>query len=383
MPMLFAVKWIIKPCSPRSGLVSPAGAANSCPRARSPSTLGLAVLLTLPGMAFPGLAQTQPAASAAPTVTVAQSGPAEFHTLAEAIAAAPAGGENIRIAPGTYREKLHITTPNIHLLGTGKTPADVVLSWNDAAMSAGGTSKSGTLTVNADGFEAENLTLENTWEKEHTRLEEGSQAVALLLSGDRAVLDHVRLLGAQDTLYANSLTCRSTTDTAPCRASRQYFRDCYIAGHVDFIFGDAKAVFDHCELHGVAHPTVMLTAQSRHFPAEDSGYTFLHCRVTGDDAIGSLVLGRPWRDYSTVTFYDTNFLHPVAAEGWSEWGGRLHTSTYREYKSHGPGVNGGSRVVTSPPLTTSQEHAMTPRGLLAGTDDWDPVAAANALRKTH
>ena len=61
-------------------------------------------------------------------------------------------------------------------------------------------------TVDADGFAAENLTIENTWESEHTRTEEGSQAVALLMSSDRAVIDHVRLLGAQDTLYAQAAT---------------------------------------------------------------------------------------------------------------------------------------------------------------------------------
>src|ERR1700760_1591828 len=191
-------------------------------------------------------------AESVPVVSVAHEGPADFHTLQEAIDHAPATGETIRIAPGTYREKLHVSKSNITLVGTGKQPQDVVLSWDDAAISAGGTSKSGTLTVDADGFRAENLTIENTWENEHARTQEGSQAVALLMSSDRAVLDRVRLLGAQDTLYANSNTCRAmdaVTSNAPCQASREYFRDCYVEGHVDYIFGDAKAVFDHCEMH--------------------------------------------------------------------------------------------------------------------------------------
>jgi pectin methylesterase-like acyl-CoA thioesterase len=321
------------------------------------------------------------AADTLPVVTVSRDGSANVKTLQEAIAQAPASGEVIRIQPGTYREKLQITTPNIHLVGMGRHPQDVVLSWNDAALNAGGTSKSGTLTVDADGFEAENLTIENTWELEHQRAEEGSQAVALLLSSDRAVLDHVRLLGAQDTLYANSRTCRSLTDTTPCEASREYFRDCYIEGHVDYIFGDAKAVFDHCELHSRAHPTVMLTAQSRHFPAEDSGYTFLHCRITGADNGDKVVLGRPWRDDSTVLFYDTDMEQTIAPEGWSDWNGRLRTSTYREYGSHGPGVNGGHRIVSSPPLTRAEKRELTPIALLHGNDNWHPVAEAKALRK--
>lgn len=329
-------------------------------------------------------------AQSLPIVTVAHDGKADFRTLQDAIDHAPATGETIRLASGTYREKLHIRTPNIHLIGTGSKPQDVVLSWNDSAGSAGGTGKSGSVSVDADGFEAGNLTIENTWENEHARAQEGSQAVALLMSSDRAVLDRVRLLGAQDTLYANSRTCHDSlpkdgsapsADTPVCQASRQYFRDCFVEGHVDYIFGDAKAVFDHCELHPRPNHTVMLTAQSKHFPAEDSGYYFIHCKITGEDNGDRVVLGRPWRDYSTVFFYDTEIRKELDAAGWSDWDGRLKTSTYREYKSHGPGVNGGHRIVDYPPLSADEELRLTPRALLAGTDNWDPIADADALRK--
>lgn len=331
------------------------------------------------------------AADSLKAVTVAPQGSADFHTIQEAVDHAPAEGAILRIAPGKYREKIHISKPNIHLIGTGKQPQDVVLSWNDSAKSAGGTGKSGSVSVDADGFAAENLTIENTFELEHERFPgEGSQAVALLMSSDKAVLDRVRLLGAQDTLYANSRTCHDNLPKdgsapppgrAACQGSRQYFRDCYIEGHVDYIFGDAKAVFENCELHSRHHDTVMVTAQSRQFPEEDSGYYFLHCRITGQDVGDKVILGRPWRTYSTVLFYDTDIQQKVAADGWSEWGGRLKTSTYREYKSHGPGVNGGQRVVNYPPLTRAEEKSLTPRGLLAGTDKWDPVGAIGRLRK--
>lgn len=345
--------------------------------------LPLVLLFSIAGFPHAGSAQSTP------VITVAKQGTASFHTLQEAIDEAPPAGEVIRIAPGTYREKIHISRPNIHLVGTGKSPQDVVLSWNDAAITSGGTSKSGSVTVDADGFEAENLTIENTWEDEHTRTQEGSQAVALLMSSDRAVLDHVRLLGAQDTLYANSRTCHDNlpkggaappTDTPACSASRQYFRDCYIEGHVDYIFGDAKAVFDHCELHPRHFPTVMLTAQSKHFPAEDSGYYFLHCRITGENNGDHVIFGRPWRDYSTVVFYDTYIQKPIAAEGWADWNGRLKTSTYREYKSHGPGVNGGHRLVQYPRLSHEAEKNLNPHALLSGNDGWNAVAEADALR---
>jgi pectinesterase len=317
-------------------------------------------------------------------LTVGANAKAEYATVQAAIDHAPAQGADIRIAPGKYREKIAVHAANVHLIGTGATAADTVLSWNDSAGTAGGTGKSASVTATGEGFEAENLTIENTWELENQSRPQGAQAVALLLNADRAVVDHVRLLGAQDTLYSNSSQCRSAELSAnhtPCRASRQYYSDCYIEGHVDFIFGDAKAVFDHCELHPRFHSEVMLTAQSKYYAEEDSGYYFLHCSVTGTDDGARVMLGRPWRDFSTVVFFDTDFERTIAAEGWSDWAGRLRTSTYREYDSHGPGANGGHRVITSPTLTPAERAALAPDALLAGDDHWDPVAAAMRLRQ--
>ncbi len=316
------------------------------------------------------------AAQPAHRVTV----PADFLTVQSAIDHTM-GDVAILIRPGVYREKISVTRPNVWFIGLGAGPSDVVLTYGDSAADAGGTSKSASVTVSADGFAAENLTIANSWWDEHTGAPEGSQAVALLVSSNHAVLDRVRFLSGQDTLYANSLTCRSATETAPCEASREYFHDCYIEGHVDYIFGDAKAVFENCELHSRPRPTVMITAQSKHFPAEDSGYFFLNCKITGADNGGKVFLGRPWRDYSTVLFYNTDMEQQIAADGWAEWGGRLKTSTYREYKSHGPGVNGGHRVVDYPPLSAAEEAALTPAALLRSASPWDPAAEVTQLRQ--
>jgi len=159
--------------------------------------------------------------------------------------------------------------------------------------------------------------------------------VALRVTGDREIFRHVRLLGYQDTLYADSKTCHSTGETGTCRASRQYFGDCTIEGHVDFIFGDAKAVFERCEIHGMAHSMVTITAQSRVRPDEDSGYLFRDCTVTAEAGAAEILLGRPWRETSTVVFLNTDFKAPLDPKGWLEWGGRLKTSDYAEYGSHG------------------------------------------------
>ena len=144
---------------------------------------------------------------------------------------------------------------------------------------AGGTTASASTTISGDDFYAENLTFDNSFSRDQPHDATGDmQAVALLSLGDRlrCIGIFVFRIGAQDTLYANSKTCHSTEEIAaakPCRAARQYFSDCYIEGHVDFIFGDAKAVFDHCEIHANPQQLVNLTAQSRVYQAEDSGYS--------------------------------------------------------------------------------------------------------------
>ena len=321
--------------------------------------------------------------SPAPIPRVVHVGPtpeAQFNKIQLAIDSATDNGLVILIAPGTYKEKLTINKANIALVGTGKRPQDTIITFGDSAKTTGSTFKSGTVTVTADGFEAENLSIINTWWDEHYSPDDSSQAVALQLSSDRAVIDRVRLLSGQDTLYAASLTCRNTSPGTPCHASREFFNDCFVQGHIDYIFGDAKAVFNSCELNSRQHPYVMITAQSKHFPEENSGYWMLHCRITGTDDGNRIVLGRPWRAYSTVTFFDTDMQEEIAPEGWSDWDGRLATATYREYDSHGPGVNGGHRIVSSPPLTPAERATLTPQALLAGKDHWDPMEQVQELR---
>jgi pectinesterase len=318
-------------------------------------------------------------------VTVGSGAAAQFQTVQAAVDAAPEQGSIIRIAPGRYREKLSIAKDGIELMGTGTTPDKVVLTYDDGARFVGGTGKSGSVSVSGDDFVAENLTIQNDFERTHDRKEEGSQAVALLLTGDRAVLRRVRILGYQDTLYASSKFCHSSEQAASgklCHASRQFFSDCYIEGHVDFIFGDAKAVFDHCEIHAVASPEAMLTAQSRLYPGEDSGYLFLHCTITAASGVGKLVLGRPWRGYSTVYWIDSTLKGAkLDPSGWQEWSGRLATSSYGEYdtrRADGTLDDTSLRITPSRQLSAAEARAMTTGAWLAGADGWNPTQVSKA-----
>lgn len=323
-------------------------------------------------------------AARAETVTVAADGAAGFKTVQAAVDALPDAGGVITIAPGTYREKVTIVKANVHLVGMGKRPQDVVLVFDANAGAYGGTGKTATLTAAGDGFEMRNMTVQNDWSREHPAFDlnhnEGGQAVALMLRGDRDVIEHVRLLGAQDTLYAGGGGhCVGSND--PCRPVRQLFRDCYIEGHIDFIFGDANAVFQDCELHGIANERVWLTAQSKDTPDRVSAYVFDHCRVTAEAGVGKLFLGRPWRRYGTVVFLHTKVEAAMDPAGWDDWvhtPGSIETAYFAEYATKGADVSRRERY--SHQLTKKEAAAFVPAKVLAGTDGWRPLGVRGDLR---
>ena len=307
------------------------------------------------------------------TITVGATG-ADFTTIQAAVNAAPDEGAVIGIRPGVYREVVHVDKPKIELRGEGDDWKKVVLVYGNSAASTCGTSCSATLFVTGSDFFAGNMTIANDYSKTS---DVPSQAVALSVRADRAVLRHVRLLGAQDTLYASSLGCMK--DGSECRTGRQYYTDCYIEGHVDFIFGDAKAVFESCEIRSIAHgPGGYLTAQSNTRPGQDGGYVFNHCKITAEAGAGDVYLGRPWRDYSTVIFMNTEIEAPIVASGWSDWKSapqpRLPTATYAEFRSTGPGANAKAREPYSKQLTAEEAKKYETRAYLAGADGWDPTA---------
>jgi pectinesterase len=344
-------------------------------RNRVPNAVALAAMLFFAGRS---MAVAQAGHSAAKkTLVVAADGSGQFKTVQEAVDSAPDGNVRINIQPGEYRALISVATNGVELYGMGKNPEDTVLVYDNSAGTPGpdgrqlGTGRSGTIMVTGDDFHAENLTIANDFEKRHERNNQGSQAVALHITGDREFFRKVRFLGFQDTLYADSKLCHAL-GSGPCQAAREYYADCYIEGHVDFIFGDAKAVFDHCEIHTLAHVMDTLTAQSRLRPEEDSGYVFRDCTVTGDPGSQDILLGRPWRAYSTVIFINTDFKAPLDPAGWKEWSGALATSDYAEYNSHGMAGDVTKRIAPSKQLTAADIAKYATKVWLAGTDGWDP-----------
>jgi pectin methylesterase-like acyl-CoA thioesterase len=106
--------------------------------------------------------------------------------------------------------------------------------------------------------------------------------------------------------------------------------------------------------------------------AARSGYVFRNCTVTAEPGPTQILLGRPWRDYSTVIFIDTDFKAPLDSRGWLEWGGRLKTSTYAEYNSRGQAGDTSLRVAPSRQLIAAEAAPYATRLFLAGSENWDP-----------
>lgn len=320
------------------------------------------------------VAQTGPSSSTEKqkALKVATDNSGDFHSVQEAVNALPQNGGTIQIASGTYREVVHINKPHVRLEGDVKDPSKVVIVFNKSHGTAGGTLVSASVSVDGDDFYAQGITFANDFSL-NKPLAEGSQAVALLVRGDRAALRHVRLIGFQDTLYTGSKSCFS--EQGPCVPARQYFSDCYIEGNVDFIFGDAKTVFKNCEIHALANSIVFLTAQSKHYPEELSGYVFDHCKVTAAPGTPKIYLGRPWRPYSTVVFLNTDIQAKIDPAGWREWTpGKTHkleTSFYAEFKSHGVGGDIRHRNPHAKQLQKKDADGYRAKVFLAGPDHWN------------
>lgn len=291
---------------------------------------------------------------------------ARFTTLQAAIDAAPDNATKpyvILIKPGRYRWQqtlIPATKRFIHLVG--ENAATTTLSYH---LNVFETMKDRrierlegiSVIVLADDFQATNLTIENT-SGDH------GQALALRIDGDRAALRNCRLLGWQDTLMVNT--------------GRQYFRDCYIEGRVDFIFGSGNTVFDHCELRSKAGGYV--TAAST--PAEQAfGFTFLDCRLTGDPTPWEpdqrsrpALLGRPWRPHAAVAFIRCEMGAHIAPAGWNNWGKAENeqTARYVEFGTTGPGANPSGRVSWARTLTDEKAQRYTLATVFAGPDSWAP-----------
>lgn len=282
---------------------------------------------------------------------VAQDGSGNFTSIQAAIDASksfPDSPVTIFIKNGVYHEKVVVPACNTHLRLIGENKDKTILTYGDffSKINRGRNSTfyTYTLKVEANDFRAENLTVENSAGRV-------GQAVALHVDGDRCAFVNCRILGNQDTLYLEGET------------SRDYFYGCYIDGTTDFIFGEATAFFENCELHSKtdSYITAASTPKGNSF-----GFVFSRCTLTADKEVKNAYLGRPWRDYARVVYLHCRLGKHIASEGWLNWAktDRDKTAYYAEYDNTGEGASATNRVSWSHQLTAQQAAGYTKEKVL-------------------
>jgi pectinesterase len=288
---------------------------------------------------------------------VAADGSAKFKSVQEAIMSVPSGTREseviIHIAPGVYHELIYVQREKRFFNLVGDNATNTFLDFNlyagitNAEGKPIGTFKTPSTTIDADDFTAENITFENT-------AGPIGQALAIRVDGDRAAFRHCSFLGWQDTILINR--------------GRQYFENCYVAGHVDFIFGAATAWFEKCEIHALRDGYLTAASTPQDVPF---GYVFNHCTITGEPGVKTY-LGRPWRQFGSVTYLNCEMSGVVRPEGWNDWKKPHETIRYAEFNSTGPGANPANRADFSKQLSADEAKKITVEKVLGGNDGWNP-----------
>ncbi|QHL86731.1 pectin esterase [Nibribacter ruber] len=302
---------------------------------------------------FPFLAQAQHK-----QLVVAQDGSGDYTTVQSAVDAVPAFPENrieIHIKNGTYKEKIVVSSWKTKISFIGEDKEKTILVWDDFSGKGDiNTFNSYTVLVQGNEFRAENITFQNS-------AGPVGQAVALHVEADRCVFTNCRIIGDQDTLYTG------------VGNSRQYYKDCYIEGTTDFIFGPATAFFENCLIHCKKNSYITAASTPQGQPY---GYVFKNCTVTASPEATKVYLGRPWRPYAQTVFLNTNLGEFIRPEGWHNWKKpeAEKTAFYAEYKSTGPGAAPEKREPWSRQLKRKEAKKLSkPEVVLGGNDHWNPT----------
>ena len=291
------------------------------------------------------------------TIVVSRDGTGNFRTLQEAIESARAFMDytvTIYVRNGVYKEKVIVPSwvENIDIIGEDRDKT--IITYDDHAnINKMGTFRTYTVKVEGRDITFKNLTIENN-------AAQLGQAVALHTEGDRLKFINCRILGNQDTIYTGA------------KFTRLYFKDCYIDGTTDFIFGPSTALFEDCIIHSKRNSYV--TAAST--PKEAKyGYVFKHCKLTAEPGVDKVYLGRPWRPYAYTLFIECELGKHIVSAGWHNWGKQSNeeTARYMEYKNTGEGANASERVAWSKQLTKKEAEAVTVDAIFRTQSNWNPI----------
>jgi pectin methylesterase-like acyl-CoA thioesterase/pectate lyase len=238
----------------------------------------------------------------------------------------------ILVKEGDYNEHLVVSSPYISLIGEDSEKTRIYYDVKELA--GGDMDKRCAVRIEstAHNFTAENLTFENTYNYLGDGTKSNESADALSSDADNASYINVRILGYQDTLCANKGT--------------QYYYKCYIAGNVDFIYGnEPRALFNDCKLvfrYNANKNSGYVCAPKTSADAA-YGLTFYKCQVLSEDGCSGnkYYLARPWGADAYITWIDCymgKILRANAANPYADMSGNsAKAARFYEYGSYGPG----------------------------------------------
>jgi lysophospholipase L1-like esterase/pectin methylesterase-like acyl-CoA thioesterase/chitodextrinase len=332
-----------------------------------------------------------------------------FDTVKDALAAAarmnPTSEDEritIHIAPGVYRAQLVIRTPYITLVNTHPSPTSdpktqVKITWyygigyqyysagangfydeerafdkysKNMVSKWGGTVY---LTNTATNFKAKNIIFENSFNKYMTdeELADGveldpdsaitverksftdvtskaatERAAAIIIEGDNAEFIGSSFLGSQDTLQTGNVSTNNI-----------YFKNSYIEGNTDYIYGDGNVVFDNVTLNFAGYSNQAVGGYITAARESTHGYLFRNATVTADNVknIHSPgYFGRPWGANARVTFLNTKLQSSsiITPVGWTDMSGnKPENANFAEYNTtyNGEAVDASQRIVSALP----------------------------------
>jgi pectinesterase len=290
---------------------------------------------------------------------VAADGTGNYRTVQAALNAVPEGNSKpvtIHVKKGIYQEVIIVDATKNFVSLVGDDATNTIISFNNHAgtrMPNGDTLNTWTCAtafVYGNDFSARNISFRN--DAGFT----AGQAVAVRVEGNRASFRKCSFTGFQDVLFLSG------------SGVKHYFRDCYIEGTTDFIFGAATAVFANCHIHSKKNSHVTAASTNSIIPF---GFVFFDCRLTADSTINKVSLGRPWSPTASVTYLRCWLGSHIVPEGWNNWKNPANEATARfaEYKSAGPGASPATRAPWTRQLTDEQAAKYTIPAIL-GT--WDP-----------
>ncbi|MGL9894498.1 pectinesterase family protein [Enterococcus mundtii] len=268
---------------------------------------------------------------------------ADYQTIQAGIAHLSSLPDSVKktmiIQEGVYHEYVECRLSNFQMLGQGEVQI-VGCRFSKQTLSSGEareTFRTATLFLEGENIRLENIQIINN----AGAGEQVGQAVALFNHAHQVQLINCRLCGQQDTLCTGPLPATQkdgrlflTPVTKERKYCRQYYERCWIEGTVDFIFGGADAVFDHCTIKSLAcFSNGYITAAST-VKVQERGFLFFRCAIVADFEVPSIYLGRPWRPYAQVTFEECDVGAHVHQSGWHDWDEKQNRQTARYYEKN-------------------------------------------------